>query len=120
MPQEIHFDIPIERPERAERFYSRLFGWTMEKVPVPDMEYWVIRGAEGDALGGLIRRTTSDQAPVNYYTVSSIDEALEKVLDMGGRVAVPKAAIPYTGYNARCTDTEGNDFGLWENDRNAR
>jgi predicted enzyme related to lactoylglutathione lyase len=24
------------------------------------------------------------------------------------------------GYNAQCTDTEGNTFGLWENDRDAR
>ena len=120
MPQEIHFDIPIDQPERAERFYAQLFGWTMQKVPVPNMEYWVIRAAEGDALGGLIGRTSPGQTTINYYTVPSIDEALGKVQELGGRVTVPKAAIPHVGYNAQCADTEGNTFGLWENDRNAR
>ena len=120
MPQEIHFDIPIEQPERAEGFYSQLFGWTMQKVPVPDMEYWVIRASEGDALGGLIKRTSPGESTINYYTVPSIDEALRKVQELGGNVTAPKTAIPHVGYNARCTDTEDNTFGLWENDRSAR
>ena len=120
MPQEIHFDIPIDQPERAERFYSQLLGWSMQKAPVPNMEYWVIRAAEGDALGGLIKRTAPGQVSINYYTVPSIDEALKKVGDLGGRVSVAKSAIPHVGYNAQCIDTEGNAFGLWENDRSAR
>ena len=120
MPQEIHFDIPIDEPERAEKFYSQLFGWTMQKVPVSNMEYWVLRAAEGDALGGLIGRTAPGQTIINYYTVPSIDEAVGKVQELGGTVTVPKTAIPHVGYNAQCTDTEGNNFGLWENDNSAR
>ena len=120
MPQEIHFDIPIDQPDRAQRFYGQLFGWTMQKAPVPDLEYWVIRASEGDALGGLVLRGAPNQATVNYYTVPSVDEALSKVQELGGRVTVPKAAIPHVGYNAQCIDTEGNTFGLWENDRDAR
>ena len=120
MPQEIHFDIPIDQAERAERFYGQLFGWTMQKVPVPNMEYWVIRAADGDALGGLIGRSDSGQTTLNYYTVTSVDDALRQVEGLGGRITVPKAAIPHVGYNAQCTDTEGNPFGLWENDRDAR
>ena len=118
MPQEVHYDIPIDQPERAERFYSQLFGWTTQKVP--NMDYWVLRAAEGDALGGLIKRTARGQATINYYTVPSIDEALRKVQELGGRVVVPKTAIRRVGYNAQCADTEGNIFGLWENDPNAR
>ena len=120
MPQEIHFDIPIDQPDRAEKFYGELFGWSFQKVPAPNTEYWVVRAAEGDALGGLIQRAAPGQAPLNYYTVPSIDEALEKIGGLGGTITVPKAAVPHVGYNAQCTDSEGNTFGLWENDRNAR
>ncbi len=120
MPQEIHFDIPINDPERAQRFYSQLLGWTMQKAPVPNMEYWVVRAREGDALGGLIKRTSPGQTPINYYTVPSIDEALQKVLTLGGLVTAPKTTIRRVGYNAQCTDSEGNPFGLWQNDRDAR
>lgn len=120
MPQEIHFDIPIDQPERAEGFYGRLFGWSMQKVPAPNMEYWVIRASEGDALGGLIKRTSPGQSVVNYYTVPSIDEALKVVQELGGKMTAPKTAIPHVGYSAQCKDTENNTFGLWENDRSAR
>jgi predicted enzyme related to lactoylglutathione lyase len=34
-------------------------------------------------------------------------------------VAVPKMAIPGVGWLAYCTDTEGNVFGLMQNDPNA-
>jgi predicted enzyme related to lactoylglutathione lyase len=120
MPQEVHFDIPINESDRAERFYGGLFGWSFKKVPAPNMEYWVIRAAEGDALGGLIQRTGPDQTNVNYYTVDSIDEALARVGELGGRVVVGKTAIPYVGYNAQCVDSEGNPLGLWQNDKDAR
>lgn len=120
MSQEIHFDIPIDQPDRAQWFYGQLFGWTMEKVPVPQMEYWVIRASDGEALGGLVQRVDSNQTTVNYYTVPSIDEALRNVEELGGGITVPKSAIPYVGYNAQCTDTEGNTFGVWENDHSAR
>jgi predicted enzyme related to lactoylglutathione lyase len=120
MPQEIHFDIPIDQSERAEKFYGNLFGWSFQKVPVPNMEYWVIRAAEGDALGGLIQRSDGSQNIINYYTVDSIDEALGKIASLGGVVTVGKTAIPHVGYNAQCTDSEGNSFGLWQNDKEAR
>ena len=120
MPQEIHFDIPADQPGRAQDFYGRLFGWRIEKVPVPNLEYWVIRAAQGDALGGLIRRSAPDQNTINYYTVPSIDEALRNVEELGGQITVPKAPVPHVDYNAQCKDTEGNTFGLWENDPGAR
>ena len=120
MPQEIHFDIPIDQSERAEKFYGDLFGWSFQKVPAPNMEYWVIRAAEGDALGGLIQRSSDRQSIINYYTVDSIDAALEKITGLGGKVTVGKAAIPHVGYNAQCADSEGNSFGLWQNDKEAR
>lgn len=120
MPQEIHFDIPIDQSDRAENFYRELFGWSFQKVPVPNMEYWVIRAGEGDALGGLIQRAGSSRVILNYYTVDSIDAALEKITDLGGKVTVGKTTIPHVGYNAQCFDSEGNAFGLWQNDKEAR
>jgi len=39
---------------------------------------------------------------------------------LGGKILVPKMAVPKTGYFALCMDTEGNVFGLWENDPQAK
>jgi len=33
---------------------------------------------------------------------------------------MPKTAVPQMGYFVVCQDTEGNAFGLWESDANAK
>ena len=42
-----------------------------------------------------------------------------KVEKFGGKILVPKMAVPMEGYFALCMDTEGNVFGLWEDDPKA-
>ncbi len=123
MPTIVHFDIPADDPERAKSFYARLFGWTFEK-PVETMEYYLVEtedleGKSG-AGGGLGKRGTADQRMVNYIGVSSVDEYLLKVEEFGGKVLMPKTAVPGWGYLALCMDTENNTFGLWEDDEKAR
>ena len=37
----VHFEIPAEDVEKLRGFYSRLFGWKIEKMEGA-MEYWQI------------------------------------------------------------------------------
>jgi predicted enzyme related to lactoylglutathione lyase len=53
---------------------------------------------------------------MNYIGVPSVDEYLEKVEKLGGRVLMPKIAIPGWGHLAICMDTENNAFGLWQDE----
>jgi predicted enzyme related to lactoylglutathione lyase len=39
---------------------------------------------------------------------------------LGGKVYVPKSAVPQMGYFAVCQDTEGNTFALWEMNQKAK
>ena len=39
MNRVVHFEIQAEEPERAAKFYNKIFGWTIEKWPGLDMEY---------------------------------------------------------------------------------
>jgi len=59
MNRPIHFEIPAEIPERAIRFYEKVFGWKFERWNGP-MEYWNI--STGDSQpgidGGLMRGGT--------------------------------------------------------------
>ena len=49
---------------------------------------------------------------VNYITVENMDEYLEKVTKLGGKVLMPKQKVPTVGYIALAIDPEGNQFGL--------
>jgi predicted enzyme related to lactoylglutathione lyase len=119
MPRPIHFEIPADRPERAITFYEQMFGWQFQKWEGP-MPYWVVRTGSGAGIdGGLHPRAHAGQGTVNTVDVPSCDEFIRKAEAAGGRVAVPKMAIPGVGWLAYCTDPEGNTFGIMQNDPQA-
>jgi len=119
MPTIVHFEIPADDPERAKKFYTDLFGWKIEKTP--EMDYWMITTSGEKAVdGGMMKRQEPKQPITNYIDVPSIDEYAAKVEKLGGKVVVPKAAVPNYGYFAVCLDTENNAFALWQSDKSAK
>jgi predicted enzyme related to lactoylglutathione lyase len=122
MPTIVHFEIPADDMERAKGFYTELFGWKIEQTPGP-MDYWMIFTTDenGNPVlgGGMMRRQDPRQSALHYVCVPSVDEHAAKVERIGGKVVVPKRAVPGMGYFAVCLDTENNCFGLWETDAGA-
>jgi predicted enzyme related to lactoylglutathione lyase len=43
-----------------------------------------------------------------------VDEYLEKIQQTGGKVLQKKTKVPGVGYMAYCKDTEGNVFGIMQ------
>ncbi len=122
MPRVIHFEIPAENPERAAKFYREVFGWEIQKWAGP-MEYWLAKtGADGQPgiNGGLMRREAPYTGPANTIDVASVDAAIKTVQAKGGKLTIPKMAIPGVGYVAYCQDTEGNLFGMLQADASAK
>lgn len=119
MPTIVHFDVPADDPERAKKFYAELFGWKFEK-PLETMDYYLIEteGLKGEPGpgGGLGKREMADQRIMNYIGVSSVDEYLVKIEELGGKILMQKTAVPGWGYLAICMDTENNTFGIWQDE----
>jgi predicted enzyme related to lactoylglutathione lyase len=122
----VHFEIPADEVERAQKFYRELFGWKIEQFTGPTpMEYWEIKtgAAEGEMGlmgGGMMQRQMPGQHITIYIEVPSVDEYAAKVKRLGGQVVFPKAAVPGMGYFAVCIDQENNGFGLWETNSDAK
>lgn len=117
----VWFEIPADNVERAKKFYSALFGWRIEKFPGAT-DYWHIDTGGGDRTrdGGLMARKHAEQPITNYVAVSSVDESAAKVQKLGGKICVPKTAVPQMGYFVVCQDTENNTFALWEMNQRAK
>ncbi|HET7337070.1 MAG TPA: VOC family protein [Candidatus Nitrosotalea sp.] len=114
MPRIVHFDIPSDNPERAQKFYQDVFGWEFAKWDGP-MEYWMVKTGESDTPGingGLARRMPGQIGMINTIDIPSIDEYIIKIQSNGGQILVPKMEIPGVGHYATCMDTEGNIFGI--------
>lgn len=85
----------------------------------PGMDYWVINTGESMG-GGLMKRQTPEHRITDYFDVASLLESSAKVEKLGGKLLIPKMAVPGMGYFSLCMDTEGNVFGLWEADPQAK
>ena len=107
----VHFEIPADDLQRAKAFYSNLFGWKIEDYQGMDYAMIDVLGAPG---GGMMKRMHPEQQITNYIGVPSVDEYAAKVEKLGGKIIVPKKAVPGMGYFIICMDTENNAFGIWE------
>jgi uncharacterized protein len=122
MSRVIHFDIAADDPERAVRFYESAFGWTGRRWE-GSMEYWLMTTGPGHKPGidgGIGKRQGPSDHVMNTIGVDSLEKTLAKVVAAGGQVKMPRLPIPGVGWFAQCVDTEGNVFGLMQEDPKAK
>ena len=109
-----HIELPSDDTERAQSFYSELFGWPMRRAEgMPD--YVMFQSGPGESGGAIGKRGVSAPERLRIYVeVESLDEVVAKVQELGGSVAVEITDVPGQGRYAAVVDTEGNEIGLWE------
>ena len=120
MGRPIHFELHVDDPDRAVSFYTQAFGWKIEKWG--PIDYWLITtGARSDPGidGALTRREYPAATTVNTISVESFEGAATKIAKAGGKQITPKSTVPGVGYTAYFEDTEGNTFGIIEEDSSA-
>ena len=112
------FEIPSTQLDQAQAFYEAVLGCTMRREPMGPSEGAVFP-YEGEGVGGAIMAGPSAPAPAAGGTLvyldasPSLDAALARVVAAGGRVALPKQALPPgMGFFAHITDLDGNRVGM--------
>jgi predicted enzyme related to lactoylglutathione lyase len=126
MARVVHFEIHASDPERAARFYEAVFGWRFNHIAAID--YWMISTGAGPGIdGGMLRRRGDPPAQgqaVNAHMctigVDDLAAAMDAALKAGATVALPRMAIPNVGHVAYLIDTEGNIFGVFQDDPKAQ
>jgi uncharacterized protein len=120
MGRVIHFEIHADDPERAQRFYTGVFGWNAQHFGGP-MDYRLLTTGSDDQVGingAVLKRQgpgPEPSAPVNTYVctiqVDSIEETERMVPAAGGEQVLQVMDVPDVGRLAYFKDTEGNIFG---------
>ena len=121
-----YFEIQADDTERAVKFYGAVFGWKFTKATqMLSIEYWRIK-TDGPG-GGLLKRpakTPPSQSGTNAYVCSmetaDFDATAEKIISAGGQVALPKFAVPGLCWQGYFLDPEGNSFGIFQPDPQAK
>ena len=122
MPKIIHFDLEAKDVSRAMKFYQNTFDWKFQKWDDP-MDYWLIEAGKEEEPGiggGLSKSEGSVPSMINTIGVDSLDDTIEKIKRNGGNIVNPKHVVPGVGYMATFEDTEGNQFGVMQEDESAK
>ena len=116
----LHFEIHAADPDRAERFYVDLFGWTAQNIGGPVDYRLLTTGPAGEpGINGAILKRRGDEPeegePVSAFVcttgVESIEETEGAVVAAGGRQVADRVEVPGVGQLSYFKDTEGNVFG---------
>jgi predicted enzyme related to lactoylglutathione lyase len=108
----VHVEFPAQDMDRAERFWEGVGGWSIESAGMEGMDY---RMFQDDGWGGAVYPKMDMDGPVIYFGSDDIDADIAKVRELGGEGG-DKEPIPHVGWFARCKDTEGNSFSLFQTD----
>jgi predicted enzyme related to lactoylglutathione lyase len=107
----VHFELPAGDAARAKEFWSSFLGWKFRDAE-GDFEYSMTEGLE--PVGAVYPAQSGERGPIVYFAVDDMDAALARVGELGGSVELEKQPIPGIGWFARCQDTEGNRFSLFQ------
>jgi uncharacterized protein len=111
--QPVNFEIPADDTAKAREFYQSLFGWHFE-TSQGEFEYDTSRISEHS--GAAITNMEPGKRGIRvYFDVDDIIAGTARVEALGGVAGQPHP-VPGLGWTAICQDTEGNEFGLWQND----
>lgn len=72
-----HFEIPVDDPDRAERFYSAIFGWTFERYRgAPEYYGMATTGETEPGINGALFQRGAEGETTLTMAVDSIEETL--------------------------------------------
>jgi uncharacterized protein len=111
----VHVEFPAQDTERGKKFWEGVGGWTLSDSQMPGITY--LMAQEGDQ-GFAVFSMEGASGTTIYLGTDDIDAGLAKVKELGGQ-AEDKQPIPSIGWFARCKDSEGNEFSLYQSDENA-
>lgn len=108
----VHFEIAGRDGPGLESFYTKLFGWTIERKEAGGHPYGRIStGANGRIDGGIRHEPEGKAEIVLYVEVADVTAVVAQARQLGASVRVPPMELPNVTF-AVLTDPEGNPIGL--------
>lgn len=104
----------------TKKFYSELFGWTWEDIPMGDMGTYHIAHLRGSQVAAMYQLTDEMSAQgipphwASYVNVANVDESAKQVESLGGKVMMGPMDVMEHGRMAFVQDPIGAAFALWQ------
>ncbi len=116
----VHFEMPAQDRNRMSVFYTKAFGWKTQMLGEDMGNYVLVTTTETDdngmiqnpgaINGGFYPKNDEipDQCPSLVIGVEDIREAMDRIIEAGGKLDGEPMDIPGHGLYVSFYDTEGN------------
>jgi predicted enzyme related to lactoylglutathione lyase len=111
----VHVELNSTDVAKAKGFYGKLFEWTLEDVPMGDLDYTMIKVGNGTG-GGMMKQLIpgAGSAWLPYVEVADIKAATKKAQSLGAKVMKDVSAVAEMGWLSIIVDPTGAMLGLWQ------
>ncbi len=106
-------DLGSSDPEKAQQFYTTLFGWRAEATKVGEHDYTTLV-ANGQPHGGLWPPSDAPDAWVGHVLVDDVDATADRAKAAGGSVLTGPMDVPDGGRFAIISDPQGAVFSAYK------
>jgi predicted enzyme related to lactoylglutathione lyase len=115
----VHVELHTNDVAKAKAFYSRLFGWKLQDLPMPGPgssgTYTMIDVGEGTG-GGIMRAEPPGSPPrwQAYVGVDDVAQTTRNARELGAQVLMDKTEVGDFGWMSVITDPTGATIALWQ------
>jgi uncharacterized protein len=111
----VHIELDTSDLSKAKTFYTKLFDWKLEDVPVEMGSYTMIHVGEGTG-GGMMKQPVpgAPSAWLAYVQVNDIAAATKKAKSLGATIMKDVTEVMGAGWLSIIIDPTGAALGLWK------
>jgi uncharacterized protein len=117
-------DLTTTDQDAAKTFYSGLFGWEAQDMPVGDDVYYSMQQVDGKHVAAISPQPQMQRdagvppAWNSYVSVENVDAVAERAQELGANVHAPPFDVMQAGRMAVIQDPQGAFFMPWQANQN--
>ena len=117
------FELACTDQATAKKFYSEIFGWTVNDFPLGPNEFYTMfqfNGRDVAAAYSLPEQARAKGMSAHwniYFNTPNVDESAAKAEALGGKLMQPPFDVMDVGRMVNVVDPGGAGFALWEKRR---
>jgi hypothetical protein len=112
----VHVELQTNDPTSARKFYTSLFGWKLQDVPMAGGMTYTMIDVGGGTGGGMMVNPVPG-APSHWLAYVGVDDiraSTKKATELGAMIVMDVTEVGEFGWMSVITDPTGATLAMWQ------
>ena len=113
----VHVELQTQDLPKAKDFYSKLFAWKLEEMPMPGGQGTYTMISVGEGTGGGMFQNPEPNVPPHWLAYVGVDDVramTAKAKELGAAVCLDVMEVGDFGLMSVITDPTGATLAMWQ------